>query len=178
MPDRAAQWAERCRVRRVPAANRAQEGAGPRALRGGRREALRRRSSTIQFDGTRRLVEPITTSALDARVRVLASPDTLRAPAPRQGGGHPPPPGQPSELERMSEAGQLMMGGGTWMTFDSPTGLITTATSTAGMSARRTRLECACLPLIRFTTRRRYCRTDRSAQRCLARSGRRDVNPS
>jgi len=73
MPDRAAQWAERCRVRRVPAANRAQEGAGPRALRGGRREALRRRSSTIQFDGTRRLVEPITTSALDARVRVLAS---------------------------------------------------------------------------------------------------------
>jgi len=73
MPDRAAQWAERCRVRRVPAANRAQEGAEPRALRGGRREALRRRSSTIQFDGTRRLVEPITTSALDARVRVLAS---------------------------------------------------------------------------------------------------------
>ena len=73
MPDRAPQWAERCRVRRVPAANRAQEGAGPRALRGGRREALRRRSSTIQFDGTRRLVEPITTSALDARVRVLAS---------------------------------------------------------------------------------------------------------
>jgi len=30
---------------------------------------------------------------------------------------------KPSELERMSEAGQLMMGGGTWMTFDFPDGI-------------------------------------------------------
>ena len=82
-----------------------------------------------------------------------------------------PPPGQPSELERMSEAGQLMMGGGTWMTFDFPDGIDNYSYFYSRNVARRTRLECACLPLIRFTTRRRYCRTDRSAQRCLARSG-------
>ena len=111
--DRAAQWAERCRVRRVPAANRAQEGAEPRALRAGRREALRRRSSTIQFDGTRRLVVArahkrfrcasarlgldCTHCGCRGRTAAGAKPEPVRASPrfgpgePRRGAGWPPP---------------------------------------------------------------------------------------